>query len=260
MLEAALRRWAPTACLLEITLSSPVPPGSSLGTSASVVVALIAALQAVGGGSPEASGLAQAAHEVETVDLGRQSGVQDQIAAAFGGANLVSIVPYPRFEVLSLEIAPATWAELSRRVITVYLGARHDSSAIHNSVIDRLGGAGDGTQKLMEPLRAAAHGAATALAAGDLEGYGQAMIANTEAQVALHPGLVSPAARQVIELAGKHGALGWKVNGAGGHGGTVTVVGPPDPGHLHQALAEVDALTLLPLQPAKDGVRIVERG
>ncbi|HXW80731.1 MAG TPA: hypothetical protein VEJ84_14610 [Acidimicrobiales bacterium] len=260
MLEAALRRWAPTGCLLEVTLSSPVPPGSSLGTSASVVVALIAALQAVDGGCPDASGLAQAAHEIETVDLGRQSGVQDQIAAAFGGANLVSIDAYPRFEVRPLEISPATWTELSRRVITVYLGARHDSSVIHNSVIDRLGGAGAGTQKLMEPLRAAAQGAATALSVGDIETYGQAMVANTEAQVALHPGLVSPAARQVIELAEKHGALGWKVNGAGGHGGTVTVLGAEDPGQLQQALAGVNALTVLPLQPTKDGVRVVDRG
>jgi D-glycero-alpha-D-manno-heptose-7-phosphate kinase len=260
LLEAALRRWAPTDCQLEVTLSSPVPPGSGLGTSASVVVALIAALQAVGGSSPEASQLAQAAHEVETVDLARQSGIQDQIAAAFGGANFVSIVPYPQFEVRSLEIPAATWAELHRRVITVYLGARHDSSAIHNSVIDRLGGAGAGTDRLMAPLRAAAQAAATALISGDLDSYGQAMIANTEAQIALHPDLVSPAAREVIELSDKCGALGWKVNGAGGYGGTVTVLGPEDPGELQNALADVDVLTLLPLQPTSHGARIVDRG
>ena len=204
--------------------------------------------------------LAHAAHEVETVDLGLQSGVQDQIAAAFGGANLVSIVPYPSFEVRSLEIPPATWANLSRRVVTVYLGARHDSSAIHNSVIDRLGGAGAGTDKLMAPLRAAAQGAATALMAGDLETYGHAMIANTESQIALHPGLVSRAAREVIELADKYGALGWKVNGAGGHGGTVTVLGADDPGELQRAFTGVDALTLLQLQPARDGARILDQG
>ncbi len=260
MLEAALRRWAPTDCELDVTLTSPVPPGSGLGTSAAVLVALIAALRALGGLAPDAQRLAEAAHEVETVDLARQSGVQDQIAAAFGGANLVSIVPYPRFDVRSLTIPSGTWLDLSRRVVTVYLGARHDSSAIHNSVIDRLGGAGPATEKLMAPLRAAAQGAATALLTGDLETYGQAMIANTEAQVALHPGLVSPAARQVIELARKHGALGWKVNGAGGHGGTVTVLGPDDPGELQKDLADVEDLTLLQLQPARDGARILDRG
>ena len=145
-------------------------------------------------------------------------------------------------------------------MVTVYLGARHDSSAIHNSVIDRLGGAGSATEKLMAPLRVAAQGAATALTTGDLETYGQAMIANTEAQVALHPGLVSPAAQQVIELARKQGALGWKVNGAGGHGGTVTVIGPDDPDELQRDLVDLEDLTLLQLQPARDGARIVDRG
>ena len=144
MLEAALRRWAPPGGHLEVTVSSPVPPGSGLGTSASVVVALISALQYLGGSQHSPSHVARCAHEVETVDLALQSGVQDQVAAAFGGANWVSIAPYPRFEVRPLEVKPGTWADVCRRVLTVYLGERHDSSAIHTSVIQRLSGAGNG--------------------------------------------------------------------------------------------------------------------
>ena len=45
------------------------------------------------------------------------------------------------------------------------------------------------------------------------------MIENTEAQERLHPELVSRDAHRVIEIAKEHGALGWKVNGAGGEGG-----------------------------------------
>ena len=48
------------------------------------------------------------------------------------------------------------------------------------------------------------------------------MIANTEAQGSLHPGIVGVDARRVIEFAAASGALGWKVNGAGGDGGSVT--------------------------------------
>jgi D-glycero-alpha-D-manno-heptose-7-phosphate kinase len=294
MLEAALRRWAPPHCELDVTVSSPVPPGSGLGTSASVVVALISALQELGGRTPRPDQVAQCAHEVETVDLALQSGVQDQVAAAFGGANFVTIAPYPSFEVHSLEVKPGTWADLCRRVLTMYLGERHDSSAIHTSVIERLTGAGsrtgatdghtnderarakralpDGTgpsaapeghpatstEKLMAPLRAAADDAATALINGDLDSYGEAMIANTEAQVALHPDLVSPLARRVIEVARRHGSVGWKVNGAGGYGGTVTVLGPDDPDELKRALATLESLTLLPLQPSPEGVRIID--
>ena len=50
------------------------------------------------------------------------------------------------------------------------------------------------------------------------------MIANTEAQARLHPDLVSADAWQVIDIAQRHGALGWKVNGAGGEGGSVTIL------------------------------------
>jgi D-glycero-alpha-D-manno-heptose-7-phosphate kinase len=282
MLEAALRRWAPAGCELDITVSSPVPPGSGLGTSASVVVALVSALQNLGGSRPLPDAVAQCAHQIETVDLALQSGVQDQVAAAFGGANFVTIAPYPRFEVRPLEVKPGTWADLCRRVVTVYLGERHDSSAIHNSVIERLSGTGQGngkggaagaatgvvvqdgagtsanTERLMAPLRAAADKAATALTDGDLGAYGEAMIANTEAQADLHPALVSPLARKVIETARHHGAAGWKVNGAGGFGGTVSVLGPDDPEELRRELATVESLTVLQLQPSPDGARVVD--
>ena len=65
---------------------------------------------------------------------------------------------------------------------------------------------------------------ADAVLARDLDAFGQAMIANTEAQRSLHPGLVGVDARRVIELAAAQGAVGWKVNGAGGDGGSVTIV------------------------------------
>lgn len=294
MLEAALRHWAPRQCQLDVTVSSPVPPGSGLGTSASVVVALIGALQRLDGAESGPGRVAQCAHEIETVDLGLQSGVQDQVAAAFGGANFVTIAPYPRFEVRPVEVEPGTWDALCRRAITVYLGKRHDSSAIHTSVIERLSGngasakastranakatakanlqeapggffAGDAHNEavnadgLMAPLRAAAEQAATALANGDLDAYGEAMVHNTEAQAALHPALVSPMAQQVIDIARQHGAAGWKVNGAGGYGGTVSVLGPEDPEALKRALSAVTALTLLPLQPSTDGVKVVDQ-
>ena len=255
ILEASLRRWAPPGCSLDVTVSSGVPAGSSLGTSAAVIVALVGALRAVAGIPPEPAVLARAAHDVETVDLGRHSGVQDQVAAAFGGANLVHVVPYPQFDVDSLHLAPATWEALSRRVVTVYLGA-HDSSAVHNTVIRDLGQA-DGR---LQNLRAAAARAADALADGDLDAYGEAMAANTSAQAALHPSLVSPAAQRAIEVSARLGAVGWKVNGAGGLGGTVSVIGPDDPSELRAVLGKVEGLTVLHLRPAPQGARIVDQG
>jgi len=154
LLEAALRRWGPPGGDLQVTVASPVPPGSGLGTSASVVVALVAAVQALVGNALDPALLARAAHEVETVDVGLQSGVQDQIAAAYGGSNLVTIDRYPDVDVRALDVAPATWDALGRRLVTVYLGAPHRSSAVHEAVIAHLT-SGNGP-RLLAPLRAAA--------------------------------------------------------------------------------------------------------
>lgn len=260
LLEATLCRWAPRNSHLEVKLVSDVPPGSSLGTSASVVVALLAALHALGSNRDDRTALARAAHEIETVDLHLQSGVQDQAAAAFGGANMVDIAPYPNFTVRQLGISPQTWEALGRRVVTVYLGARHVSSAMHETVIRRLAGDDQYAERLLAPLRAAAEDAASALSAGDIAAYGEAMIANTRAQVGLHPALVSLPAEEVIDLGRRHGAAGWKVNGAGGDGGTVSLIGPDDPGPLLESLQRLDGVTVLALQPSTEGARVVDQG
>jgi len=253
LLEAALRRWAPSACHLQVTVTSAVPPGSGLGTSASVVVALIAALQTLSGKSLDPAAVARDAHEIETIDVGLQSGVQDQIAAAYGGSNLITIDPYPNVDVRALDVPPPTWDALSRRLVTVYLGVPHLSSAVHDAVITRLTSGGGAS--LLAPLRAAAHDAAAALVEGDLEAFGRAMIANTEAQAALHPSLVNPLARKVFATAERFGAAGWKVNGAGG---SITLIGPEDPSPLARALESVAPLSLLPLLPARRGVQVVD--
>jgi D-glycero-alpha-D-manno-heptose-7-phosphate kinase len=218
---------------------------------------MIAALRALAGDLVDPATLARAAHEVETVDLELQSGVQDQIAAAYGGSNLIIIDAYPEARVQTLELTPATWDALGRRVLTVYLGSPHRSSAVHEAVIARL--TGTDRETLLAPLRAAATDAATALVAGRLDAYGEAMITNTAAQAALHPALVNPFALNVIAVAKGHGAAGWKVNGAGGEGGTVTIVGPDDPAALVNALRAIAGLTVLPLRPARKGAHIADQ-
>ena len=256
LLEAAVDRWAPDQGVIEVTVRSAVPPGSGLGTSASVVVALIAALRALDDQPLDARDLACAAHDVETVGLGLQSGVQDQVAAAHGGANLVRVDPYPEAAVEPLVVPAGVWDALARRVVTVYLGAPHSSSAVHEAVVERLSRV-DGAP-LLDRLRASAHDAAAALVGGDIDAYGRALTANSQTQASLHPALVSPAAQEVLAVAARHGAAGGKVNGAGGEGGSVSIIGPDDPGELVTSLTSMAGLTVLSLRPARHGVRIVE--
>jgi D-glycero-alpha-D-manno-heptose-7-phosphate kinase len=67
------------------------------------------------------------------------------------------------------------------------------------------------------------------------------MLRNHEAMRDLHPALVSFEADEVIELARRFGARGWKVNGAGGDGGSIAVLGPADPELDDALVAEIDA-------------------
>lgn len=213
---------------VEVRVASAVPAGASLGTSASVVVAVIGALDAlVAGGGRTPEEVAVLAHRVETARAGREAGVQDQWAAAVGGAQLLAVGPYPEVRRTGVELAPATVDELAGRLVTVVFGP-HASSAVHGQVIDALVACGDVEHDLarraLRRLSELAGDAADALAAGDLGAWAEVLVASVDAQAALHPDLVGPAHRAAIEVARRLGAAGWKVNGAGGAGGSLTVV------------------------------------
>ncbi|MGA2904945.1 MAG: hypothetical protein ABSD98_14000, partial [Candidatus Korobacteraceae bacterium] len=165
--------------------------------------------------------VAAAAHKVEAELLHRQCGIQDQIAAAFGGINYIEMDHYPHARVHRIHLPKATEHELEARLALIYVGQSHSSSHIHEMAIRELQDAGPQSPKL-ERLRGTAAKSRDALYAGDFVALGQAMIENTEAQCSLHPALVGTAHQQIIDIARKYGALGWKVNGAGGEGGSVT--------------------------------------
>jgi D-glycero-alpha-D-manno-heptose-7-phosphate kinase len=130
---------------------------------------------------------------------------------------------YPYASVSQVVVPNAIWWELERRLVLVYLGNSHNSSQVHEMVIRGLEDAGPDCKQI-EDLRQTAPRSRDALYAGDFSALGAAMSDNTEAQRRLHPALVSRNAERVIEIAREHGALGWKVNGAGGEGGSLTLL------------------------------------
>jgi D-glycero-alpha-D-manno-heptose-7-phosphate kinase len=218
LLEAAIdARPPPSDAAVEIGVRSVVPVGCGAGTSAAVAVALLGALAASRRDPLSAREAAYAAHRLEVEVLGVESGIQDQLSAAFGGINYLEIESYPKATVHPL---PA-WDALGTRLSLVFLGRPHDSSDVHRQVIEGMTSGGDAT---FSRLRDAATAARDAVVSQDLAAFGRAMVANTEAQAALHPELVGSDARQVIDLAANQGAVGWKVNGAGGDGGSVTIL------------------------------------
>jgi D-glycero-alpha-D-manno-heptose-7-phosphate kinase len=224
LLEAAVEEvLLPEEYSLDITIHSQVPAGASTGTSAAVTVALIGALDALTPGRLTLHEVAYAAHRVETERLKLQSGIQDQLCAAYGSLNYIEMSTYPYATVSQIQVPNAIWWELERRLVLIFLGKTHSSSAVHEQVIAGLEREGDGSPRL-EALRHTAERSRDAISAGDFAAFGRAMIDNTAAQAELHPALVSADARALIAVAQEHGALGWKVNGAGGEGGSITLL------------------------------------
>jgi D-glycero-alpha-D-manno-heptose-7-phosphate kinase len=260
LLEAAIDEvGVPDDVSVEVSVYSDVPAGCSTGTSAAATVALIGALDALTPGRMTPHEVASLAHRVETDRLGMQSGVQDQLCAAYGGINFIDMPAYPHASVTQLPVPHAVWWELEQRLVLVFLGRAHVSSEVHDRVIASLEAEGAGSSHL-DALRCAAENARDTVCAGDLAGLGRAMIANTDAQVRLHPSLVSDEAHAVFDVASTHGALGWKVNGAGGEGGSVTLLCGPGARakrQLLRALRDADPLfRVIPTALSRDGLRV----
>jgi D-glycero-alpha-D-manno-heptose-7-phosphate kinase len=262
LLEAALEYMGvPQDIALNISIFSEAPVGCSTGTSASVSVALIGALDRLTPGQLTSHEVARAAHRIETELLNQQCGVQDQLSSAYGGINFIEILNYPHSIVSPIQLPNALHWELERRLSLVFLGQSHSSSKVHEKVIEELEAAGPEAAKL-EPLRRTPVQARDALYAGDFEVLGRTMIANTEAQTELHPELVSPKHQAVIDVGRQFGALGWKVNGAGGDGGSVTLLSGTDSSikreMLNAVVQSVPGTQNIPIYLSRFGLRVWE--
>jgi D-glycero-alpha-D-manno-heptose-7-phosphate kinase len=260
LLEAAIDEIGlPEDVSAEISVYSEAPAGGSMGTSASTTVALIGALDALSPGRLTPLEIAYVAHRIEVDRVGHQSGIQDQICAAYGGINYIEIFAYPNASVIQLSVPDATWWELDQRLVLFFLGRTHTSSEVHDRVIAELACDG-GRSPRLEALRRAADAARDAVLVADFGALGRAMTENTAAQRGLHPSLISDAAQTTIEIAASHGALGSKVNGAGGEGGSVTVLCGPDTSQrrrLVEAVCRADPhFQIIPTHVSRHGLRV----
>ncbi len=262
LLEAAVESMqVPDDCEIEVNIFSLAPGGCSTGTSAAVSVALIGALDALTPGRMTPGEVATAAHEIETVRLKQQCGIQDQLCSAYGGICFIEMHSYPTAAVSQLHIPNSVWWELESCLSLVYLGATHSSSDVHERVIAELEDLGPDNPKL-ERLRKAAVSGKNAIYCGDFAALGRAMVENTEGQAGLHGQLISTTAKELIDIARKHGALGWKVNGAGGEGGSLTVLSDHDSKRKRKMTAAMEefgrGVVVIPIYLSRTGLRVWE--
>jgi len=143
LLQAAIARMqVPSNLTLKVTIFSEAPSGASTGTSAAVAVALVGALDRLTQGHLTAHEVAYTAQAIETEMLHLQCGIQDQLCSAYGGINYIEMFDYPRATVSQIQIPNSIWWDLERRLVLIYFGKSHSSSAVHEKVIRELGARG----------------------------------------------------------------------------------------------------------------------
>jgi len=251
LLKAGLRMLPVGGCTL--STRSDAPPGSGLGSSGALDVALVAALSAARGESPNPLDVAERACHLEAVEAGISGGRQDQFASSHGGFLRLDFRD-PEAEVQRLKLDPEFAADLARRTVLCYTSASHFSG----TTIDRVMRAyerGDATvARALHGLRDVAEAMAAALAAADSGRVGELLTDNWAHQQALDPCMCTEDMARLERSVTDAGALGGKAAGSGA-GGCMFFLGPDDPGPMIEAARNCGA-QLLPVRWAMYGVRL----
>jgi D-glycero-alpha-D-manno-heptose-7-phosphate kinase len=249
--KAALRMLPVGACTL-ITRSD-APPGSGLGTSGALDVALVAALSAARGESPDPVDIAERACHLEAVEAGIPGGRQDQFASSHGGFLRLDFKD-PDAEVQRLHVDSDFAQDLARRTVLCYTTASRFSGATIDRVMHAYERGDPKVARALHGIRAVAESMGHALAAADAAQIGQLMTENWVHQLALDPQMRTEKMAQLEEAVLSAGALGGKAAGSGA-GGCMFFLGPDDPRAVIEA-AEQCGVTVLPVRWAMYGVRL----
>jgi D-glycero-alpha-D-manno-heptose-7-phosphate kinase len=214
--KAALKRLRVDGGI-DIATRSDAPPGSGLGTSAAMAVAILGAVDAFQEGAREPSEVAALAHLLEVEELGIAGGKQDQLAAALGGINFLEFgagtpVSTP------LQVRPGVINELEKRLVLCYSGISRLSGDIIQRVQQAYLAEEPSTCGALRTMRDLARALRPALDAGDVEELGPILRENWRCQRALHRSVSNAEVDALFAIAEHHGALGGKACGAGGGG------------------------------------------
>ncbi|HKH84718.1 MAG TPA: hypothetical protein VKA25_13595 [Gemmatimonadales bacterium] len=251
LLKAGLRMLPVGACSL--SSRSDAPPGSGLGTSGALDVALVAALSAARGESPDPVDIADRACHLEAVEAGIPGGRQDQFASSHGGFLRLDFRD-PDAEVRRLNLDSEFVENLSRRTVLCYTSASRFSGTTIERVMRAYERGEPHVARALQGLRGVAEEMEAALIAADMVRVGRLLSANWAFQQALDPHMRTDEMARLERAVFEAGALGGKAAGSGA-GGCMFFLAPDDAEPVRQAVRAA-AVTLLPVQWAMYGVRL----
>ena len=196
---------------------SDAPPGSGLGSSSTLVVALIGVLCEWLQRSMSNYEVAELAYRIERVDLGLAGGKQDQYAAAFGGFNFIEFHRDATI-VNPLRVHPDVLYELEYRLLLCYMGQTRASAKIIERQTESYRKGQEDVVSALHRLKAETLEMKRALLLGQIDAIGELLHEAWENKKMLDPAISTSQIDKLYRLARREGAIGGKMPGAGGGG------------------------------------------
>jgi D-glycero-alpha-D-manno-heptose-7-phosphate kinase len=212
---------------ITIRTYADVPPGSGLGSSSTMVVAIITALAEYKRLALGEYEIAHLAYEIERIDLRLSGGKQDQYAATFGGFNLMEFYGGDRVIINPLRLRSAAISELEASLILYYSGRSRSSAAIIDEQVANVRKGNKTSLDAMHALKDQARAMKEALLLGDFDRFGTVLREGWGAKRQMATNITNNSIDAVFEAAMTAGAHGGKISGAGG-GGFMMISVPPE--------------------------------
>lgn len=203
---------------LELSTFCDAPAGSGLGSSSTLVVAMIRAFAELLNLPLDDYTIAHMAHQIERVDCGLQGGRQDQYSATFGGFNFMEFYADERAVINPLRIKNWIICELESSLVLYFTGVSRESAHI---IADQSSNVKSGVVDALEAMHGIKREALTmkeCLLRGDFSGLVESMRLGWENKKRSAKTVSNPHIDSIYDAAIQAGALAGKVSGAGGGG------------------------------------------
>lgn len=201
---------------LHITTYCDAPPGSGLGSSSTIVVAMLKAYQEYFNLPLGEYDIANLAFEIERVDCNLSGGKQDQYCASFGGINFMEFHKNDNVIVNPLRIKNSVLAELESSIILFFTGTSRDSASIINDQVNAI----SNEKKLngLHKVKESAIAMKEFILKGDIENFFTLQKLAWEAKKATSQLISNKNIEKIQEIVMGSNAIAIKISGAGGGG------------------------------------------
>jgi D-glycero-alpha-D-manno-heptose-7-phosphate kinase len=194
------------------------PAGSGLGTSSTLVVAIIGAFTEMLRLPLGEYDMAHYAYDIERKDLGLAGGKQDQYAATFGGVNFMEFYADDKVIVNPLRVKQQHLFELENNLVLYYTSTSRVSAEIIKKQIQNVTDNKGKSIEAMHQLKQQAQRMKEALLKGRLNEIGEILDYGFQQKRQMAEGISNPLMEDIYDTAKKAGATGGKISGAGGGG------------------------------------------